>query len=950
MKSVTSLLFMLLLMATILSGLDIQSSEDWWYGTIYIRADGSVDPPDAPVVRDGNVYTLTANIKSDYHGIVVQRSDIILDGAGHIIEGSGEWQYGVYLDGVKGVTIRNTIIRNFYDGIHLWWASGNIIIENILENNYVGIYLHSSSNNIISENNIANNNGSGIYLHESSSNQITGNKFTNCGITVWASYNNIVEDNTVNGKPLVYLEGVSDYTVSDAGQVILINCSTIRVENLDLSNTDVAVLLWHTNNSLISKNNIENNRGGIYLYQSSNNVILSNHIENNSWSGIEIWGSSDNSIVRNNIADNIYGIALLGSSDNTISYNYIENNSWSGIYFYSSSNNQIIGNKFTNSGLVVLDSYNNIVEDNTVNGKPLVYLEGISGYTVTNAGQVILINCSNIRVENLDLSDTTVGVELWNTNNSVIARNIIENNLVGIYLFGVANNLILGNQIENNNYSIVILDSSNNRIIGNNIANNYEGINLQHSSNNIISGNVIVNNNEFGIYLYYSSNNSVVRNNIANNKVGIHFYSSSNNFIYHNNIVNNIQQVYCEDSTNVWDNDYPSGGNYWSDYDGEDNYSGPNQDQPGSDGIGDTPYVIDENNVDRYPFMDPYGDTTLTAEFNPTIISLGEASNLTITTGTLPEGLSGYEITVYIDDPTTAKIEEIILPSWATLYEIVNQTDSKVTVKVVDINDQIRPGSTNVKLLTLRILGTSQGTTGVSIEVHKMDDDKGNPIEIFAIYSNNLVVDPTMLGITAENTNIIVDSIAKVIIYADHLPKGLSRYTLNIGLNSTVARIVKVEFPSWASLHYNSTLPACTITISAVDLNNSVRPGATNVVFATIYIEGVTQGEFKIELLGYSVDDDKGDAVPIVLDESFNTKFIVTLLQPLPGCSNPPRDLDNDGLYEDVNGNGRLDFDDVVKLFKNMDWVINNNYEKYFDFNRNGRLDFNDIVLLFKMI
>jgi len=59
--------------------------------------------------------------------------------------------------------------------------------------------------------------------------------------------------------------------------------------------------------------------------------------------------------------------------------------------------------------------------------------------------------------------------------------------------------------------------------------------------------------------------------------------------------------------TNVWNDGYPSGGNYWSDYTGVDEKSGPNQDQPGSDGIGDTPYFIDGYNQDRYPLMYPRG-------------------------------------------------------------------------------------------------------------------------------------------------------------------------------------------------------------------------------------------------------------------------------------------------------------------------------------------------------
>jgi parallel beta-helix repeat protein len=151
--------------------------------------------------------------------------------------------------------------------------------------------------------------------------------------------------------------------------------------------------------------------------------------------------------------------------------------------------------------------------------------------------------------------------------------------------------------------------SSNNSISGNNItANNWYGIWLYSSSNNSISGNNIANNYG-GIWLDYSSSNSISGNNIANNEYGIRLSSSSNNVIYHNNFIDNTQQVGIQTSgyANVWDDGYPSGGNYWSDYIGVDVKSGPSQDLPGSDGIGDVPYIIDADNVDHYPLMNPYG-------------------------------------------------------------------------------------------------------------------------------------------------------------------------------------------------------------------------------------------------------------------------------------------------------------------------------------------------------
>jgi PKD repeat protein len=79
--------------------------------------------------------------------------------------------------------------------------------------------------------------------------------------------------------------------------------------------------------------------------------------------------------------------------------------------------------------------------------------------------------------------------------------------------------------------------------------------------------------------------------------------------IYHNNFMNSPSQVagIQFSSPNTWDDGYPSGGNYWSDYNGTDLYSGPYQNVTGSDGIGDTPYVIATNNTDYYPLTIPFG-------------------------------------------------------------------------------------------------------------------------------------------------------------------------------------------------------------------------------------------------------------------------------------------------------------------------------------------------------
>jgi parallel beta-helix repeat protein len=157
------------------------------------------------------------------------------------------------------------------------------------------------------------------------------------------------------------------------------------------------------------------------------------------------------------------------------------------------------------------------------------------------------------------------------------------------------------------------------------------GIYLDHANNVSLVGNIVANNTIRGIEFIDSENSVVKENTIVNNGQGI-LLSDSNGILYHNNFVNNNQQTYS-DTTNAWDIGYPSGGNYWSDYTGTDLYSGPYQNETGSDGIGDTPYSIDNNNADNYPLMNPYAghDISILSVVSPkTIIGQGYGCNITV--------------------------------------------------------------------------------------------------------------------------------------------------------------------------------------------------------------------------------------------------------------------------------------------------------------------------------
>jgi parallel beta-helix repeat protein len=180
----------------------------------------------------------------------------------------------------------------------------------------------------------------------------------------------------------------------------------------------------------------------------------------------------------------------------------------------------------------------------------------------------------------------------------------------GIDLSGRTNVTVRNIHIKNFSNGIILNECSDNTISGNNITDSSQGIDLWKATGNRISANNITNS-WIGIYLSQCSNNIINGNNIANSESdGMFLPYSSNNAIYHNNFINNTRHCVASNTANAFDNGYPSGGNYWAGYRGVDAKSGPNQDKPGSDGIGDTVYVVNENNTDRYPLMNTWVYTT----------------------------------------------------------------------------------------------------------------------------------------------------------------------------------------------------------------------------------------------------------------------------------------------------------------------------------------------------
>ena len=204
----------------------------------------------------------------------------------------------------------------------------------------------------------------------------------------------------------------------------------------------------------------------------------------------------------------------------------------------------------------------------------------------------------------------------------------IENNWIECYLGGVGLRACSNCSISNNTIKGLEHRIYGNLSVGIYIEGGFHPGNISLVANHVFS-------NKYGLMLtacnYDVYGNYIIGNTIEENEYGIYFFGGltgeevHDNYIYHNNFLSNVNQVFFNLSwcagQNIWDNGCPFGGNYWSDYNGTDLFSGSYQNETGSDGLGDSPYVIDENNIDHYPLMGPFSSFNTSVGYSVDVIS-----------------------------------------------------------------------------------------------------------------------------------------------------------------------------------------------------------------------------------------------------------------------------------------------------------------------------------------
>jgi parallel beta-helix repeat protein len=321
--------------------------------------------------------------------------------------------------------------------------------------------------------------------------------------------------------------------------------------------------------------------------------------------------------------------------------------------------------------------------------------------------------------------------------NTITENNIINAHNKGIDLRGSSNTISENHIIEHHSNGITLENADSNTISNNTIIHGTEGIKLQTSSQNTVFGNIIERHALWGIVLNEAYHNVVYENYIANNRgdnagygvaLGGNSYHLENNTFYRNTFLNNSYPVWIETLgyINFWDNGEE--GNYWDDYTGIDS---------NGDGIGDTSYVIDENNQDNYPLIHPYGSIR-NLDTNLTCLTIQAAIDA-------PQTLDGH--TILVDAGTYHE--------HVTINKSISLIGENRSTTIIDGN---RSG-TPIKILSNNVI-----VSGFTIRNSSTSYPHQNGIYILSngcLISNNIITNNYWAGIliSAAPDNTIINNV-----------------------------------------------------------------------------------------------------------------------------------------------------------------------------------------------
>ncbi len=312
----------------------------------------------------------------------------------------------------------------------------------------------------------------------------------------------------------------------------------------------------------ISGFTIEGALVGIYI--SADNCNITENVCFNNNYGILFMHSNNNTITNNNLSYNDYGILAAYSDNNYIADDNFTSNKYSSILLHYSVDSELKNNIMFGSGIYIrgdsLTHYTHKINtSNSVNGKPVYYWKDVSGIVPAGAGEIILVNCTDVVVKNQNLDSAGVGMMIVYSSTINITNNSCSYNRYGILLRYSSDNVIAKNNCSSNNDGIYLHLSSNNLMANNTVfSNNESGIYIDESFSNILNNNIVSSNNKSGILIVFSTNTTVKTNDVRlNNGKGIEVSASNDTRIAGNSIyLNKGDGIYIWSShdNNISDN------------------------------------------------------------------------------------------------------------------------------------------------------------------------------------------------------------------------------------------------------------------------------------------------------------------------------------------------------------------------------------------------------------
>ena len=787
----------------------------------------------------------------------------------------------------------------------------------------------------------------------------------------------VVENGTVNVFNGEYYENVvvnktvdligedKDVTIIDgggSGDVVNVSADWVNITEFTIKNSgssgDAGIYI-HSNYSIITGNNISNNNYGIYLTDSSDNTIYNNYFNNtnNAYdAGSNTWN------ISKTLGTNIIGGPYLGGnywSDYT--GNDIDGDGLGDIYLpYNSSGNIQYGGDWLPLTEIGWDTTSPVITNVADAPDPQI----VGGY----------VNVSCEVIDNVGVDEVKVNITYPDSsyhNETMLGGSYYYNvtyDQVGTYDYFIWANDTFGNSNTSATYSFVIEDTTSPQITNVEDAPDPQIIGGYVNVSCEVIDNVGVDEVKVNItYPDSSYHNETMLGgsyyyNITYDQMGTYDY-----FIWANDTSANVNTsaiygFYIGYPSIVYvDDDYTASTPGWQ-IDHFDTI------QDGIDGVA-------ENGIVHAYNGEYYEDVVV----NKTVDLIGEDKEATI----IDSGGSGDVVNVSADwvNITGFTIKNSGSTGDAGIdihsnYSIItgnNISNNDYGIYLTDSSDNTiynncfnntnnayDDGSNtwNIsKTLGTNIIGGSylggnywSDYTGNDADGDGLGD---TPYDIPPGGSNQdlypLIYLATTLRLVPENTTVLGYTNVTYELLLEYLEDGLSGYNITISLsNSSVASIVSVSFPPWAVLYKNSGLPSDTLWIKAVDLNNEINGDVANVLLANITVKALNAGTTFINLSITRLDDDNGQQITVQMQNS--TLTVLYVLPPLPGNQNSPTDPDGDGVFEDLNGNGLIDFDDVVQFFQYFEWIETNYPAEIIDVNGNGYIDFDDIITLFKEV